>query len=516
MKRRALPRSLAELRGLRAARWYRESTRDQLGAFGPDSQRQQQTRAIESYGLVDTGVEWTVAHSGRTITRHPAWAEMLSRAGVDYDVLVVGYVSRFARSVEAHVDARRQMHAAGATILFADDRVLTSDEEEWERWIREVAEAESYSRRLARRVRQGLESRFHMHRDQWGRAPLGFRRTGGRPSTLVIDHDVMPRVVALFEQYAAGNVSHAELADRHGMIEQAVREILRNPVYNGWVRRGRRSAEEVRIEAPWRQSPPVSDELFERVQRALSARTFGGGPRRPNDVDPLAGLVYCECGRYLSLDGRSGNGSQRRRHLQPCDSWGDKVRRQQRWFVEPIEQQIAGIRLDERTIRRITAALSKPARLPDDLGRARIERQLRELAGDVAAGRLSDELYLVRARELREQLAELKADDGRRVSVPADRAEHYLRTIADAWERASDPHVRSRVIHAVYARIEIRGRDFAGVTLTPEAYAHGLALALPERVAMARRTGLRHALPTRSVPIVGRREWAAAAREGAA
>jgi len=35
------------------------------------------------------------------------------------------------------------------------------------------------------------------------------------------------------------------------------------------------------------------------------------------------------------------------------------------------------------------------------------------------------------------------------------------------------------VIHAVYERIEVRGLDFAEVKLTPEAYAHGLALALP-------------------------------------
>ena len=52
---RALPRSLEDLRGRRAARWIRESTAGQADNFGPDAQLEQQTRAIERWGLVDTG-----------------------------------------------------------------------------------------------------------------------------------------------------------------------------------------------------------------------------------------------------------------------------------------------------------------------------------------------------------------------------------------------------------------------------------------------------------------------------
>jgi hypothetical protein len=49
------------------------------------------------------------------------------------------------------------------------------------------------------------------------------------------------------------------------------------------------------------------------------------------------------------------------------------------------------------------------------------------------------------------------------------------------------------VIHAVYERIVIEGPRFVGLRLTPAAYRHGLALALPEAVmarpTMARPTG---------------------------
>ena len=44
-------------------------------------------------------------------------------------------------------------------------------------------------------------------------------------------------------------------------------------------------------------------------------------------------------------------------------------------------------------------------------------------------------------------------------------------------------------MHAIYERIVIAGPEIVGVRLTAAAYTHGLALALPEKVAMARPTG---------------------------
>ena len=62
-----LPESLDTLRGLRAARWIRESTERQTDRYGPDAQKEQQDRALERWQLVDSGLAWQVAHSGRTI-----------------------------------------------------------------------------------------------------------------------------------------------------------------------------------------------------------------------------------------------------------------------------------------------------------------------------------------------------------------------------------------------------------------------------------------------------------------
>jgi hypothetical protein len=61
------------------------------------------------------------------------------------------------------------------------------------------------------------------------------------------------------------------------------------------------------------------------------------------------------------------------------------------------------------------------------------------------------------------------------------------------------------VLHAIYDRITVAGPEIVGVRLTQAAYAHGLALALPEKVELARPTGVK---PTRtqsglkSIPIL--------------
>ena len=58
----------------------------------------------------------------------------------------------------------------------------------------------------------------------------------------------------------------------------------------------------------------------------------------------------------------------------------------------------------------------------------------------------------------------------------------------------------------------VRGREIASVRLTPAAYAHGLALALPEKVAMARPTGFGRSgthSGFRLIPVEGAEDWEA-------
>ena len=170
--------------------------------------------------------------------------------------------------------------------------------------------------------------------------------------------------------------------------------------------------------------------------------------------------------------------------------------------------QVAGIALDDFTIASVVAALvsnQQPA-----IDRARVDRQIRELALEHATGDLGDGTYLTRLKVLREQRDAIVERSA--AGLPGSCAVEWLRAIGEAIQTADVPKERADLMHAIYERITVAGPEIMGVRLTQAAYAHGLALALPEKVEMARLTGVGHALTTYRTPIEGRDEWLAAVR----
>ena len=81
---------------------------------------------------------------------------------------------------------------------------------------------------------------------------------------------------------------------------------------------------------------------------------------------------------------------------------------------------------------------------------------------------------------LRTQLAAF--DETANVGVPAERAVTWLRALRETWQQADVPEAKADLLHAIYERIVVNGPTFVAARLTPAAYAHGLALALPQVV----------------------------------
>ncbi len=484
---RHLPRSLDEIGGLRAARWIRESTVGQYDRFGPASQREQQDRFIERHGLLETGLTFQVAHSGTTVWRSPTMTEMLAeaRAGA-FDLLLAGYSDRWQRNLRRTLELLEDgLHPVGVALVMCDRRILSSDPHDWDELVAEAAGAERYSRRLSERITDGYAAKFDRRDDPGGRAGLGFRRLPEPPHTLEIDPDRMSIAVGLFERYALGNVSATQLEAETGLAATRIRMILMNPLYNGWIRR-HRGPSETRRPAAWRSRPPVSDDLWVRVEDVRRARTQGGGPRHRGRLDLLAGLLECSCGRRIRSDGRMGNTDRvAKLHTEPCGAWGSKARIPASTWEVPIVAQLGSLRVDNAMRAQITAVLSAGER-PVTMDRARLERQMRELALEHAAARLDDAEYLARMAHLRGELEIVGAQPAR--DLPARRATEWLDALAETWQKTDLVEEKSDVIHAVYERIVIEGPRFVGLRLTPAAYRHGLALALPDAV-MARPTG---------------------------
>ena len=474
------PGSLDELRGLRAARWIRESTAGQYDRYGPKSQHEQMDRFAERYGLVDSGIVYTVAESGRTVWRSTTMAEMLAaaRAG-SFDVLLTGYFDRWQRNLRRTLElVEDTLHPSGVTWVMCDRGLLSSDPRDWDQMVTEAHEAERYSRRLGERITDGYAAKFRHLADPGGHAPLGFLRS---PPThvLAIDTDKIGVAVRMFEEYASGTRSIEEVAGEFGLNDRRVNDMLKNPVYNGWV--GRKGE---LMPAPWRADPPVSDVLWERVAALRSSRARHGGSRSPARPDMLKGLLHCVCGQRIRTDGTMGT-PPRQRKMHPrhdeCSEWGPKASYSSDAYEPWVVGQVTGVRVDDATVERIVRVLSTPSVTPSDVGRARVERMKRDLALDHAAGQLDDATYLARMATLRTELATAEEREPTHVVASPDKVIAKLRALPETWAMAT-PDGRAELLNAIYERIVVRGPEFISARLTPDAYAMGLALALPEHV----------------------------------
>ena len=374
-----LPRSLDELAGLRAAHWGRESTGRQADRFGPAAQRAQREGAIARYRMIDSGIEWIVAHSGRTIASTTQFSEMLERAGHDYDVLVVGYVSRFARDLRTAVNARHELHLAGAVLLFADERVLSSDEDAWETWAREAVEAEAYSRRLGKRIREGYAAKVRDCADQGGGlVPLGFHRTSDR-KLLEVDPDRMPQAVAVWELAAQG-LADAAIAAQTDLSLWVVRGVLRSPLYAGRLRDGR----------PTSFPSPLEPSTIEAALAFRRGRTRAGNRLRQNRTYALSGggpLVCGRCGLAAKGDTRGRRTGEKvavYRHSdgKACPGWPVKevptavLDRQ-------VEALLTGAAPNRESAARIRAALARPIIGSDRVAITRLEAKLKKLTSEM-------------------------------------------------------------------------------------------------------------------------------------
>jgi esterase/lipase len=66
--------------------------------------------------------------------------------------------------------------------------------------------------------------------------------------------------------------------------------------------------------------------------------------------------------------------------------------------------------------------------------------------------------------------------------LPGHRAVEWLRALGESFQAVDVPKEKADLMHAIYKRITVAGLEIVGVRLTAAAYAHGLALALPERL----------------------------------
>ena len=465
-----LPATVDDLRGLRAARWIRESTAGQYDRYGPEVQGGQIAAAIRRLGLVDTGLAWSPAHSGSTVHGSPAMRAMLKAAGAGaFDVLVVARSDRWQRNLRQTLNLLEDdLHAAGVVVWFDDEQLLSSCERNWDQLVDEAKGAESWLRKHRRRVREGYAAKRASSRDPGGRPPVGFRRD---PTTKLVepDPDRLPVVLRAFE-LAADRRTDREVAAATCLPLFTVRGMLTSPLYVGRLRTGER--------AHW--APVVPPPLWEAVQAVRATRrTRDGRPalvRRPYALT----MLHCAgCGRHLIGD------TGRYRHPDPCDAF-TAVRREPRKrgrgqrvgmpghsyraveYEAIVRDVLADVSLGADRIAAVVEATRAPE--PDRLALARIGRE-RDTA--LARYRRDRDLHTLEATmtALDEQEAEAR-DRQPAPELSAAEVVAYLRDLPRLWDEAPDS--RRGLAESLFERVEVLGLRRMHLEPTPAAVAAGL------------------------------------------
>jgi DNA invertase Pin-like site-specific DNA recombinase len=468
-----LPRALDDLDARRAARWVRESTAGQYDNWGPDAQLELQDRTIERTGLIDTGLVWQSASSGRTVHLRPEFAAMREAAQSGaFDVLVVGYVSRFQRNLKQTLIAVDDLHAAGVAVLFCDERILSSDADRWDDFIREAHEAESYSRKLGRRIHEGLAAKRRRLGEPGGQPPYGYTRAG-RPPVLEPIPEQLAKARACFVAAAEG-LTDAEVAARVGLPFYTARGILTNPVYAGRLRDG----------TPTRVTALVEPPLWERAQLARSRYSRRHPGRSTKWRTYALSMLYCAaCGRHII-------GQQNRyRHNFACEGWlaakaparrafrhaTDHRHRGMSYPADAFEgivrQALSHVSANAKLVADVVGALSRQDPAPDPHLLSRIERER-----DAALGRYRRDRDGAALDGAMRRL-DAEARDGKLAPLlgpTAAEAIAYLGDLPGLWDQA-DGSGRRLLAEALFDRIDVLGVRKVRIHPSASAQAQGWA-----------------------------------------
>jgi site-specific DNA recombinase len=477
---RPLPQSAEDLRGLRAARWVRESTAGQYANYGPDSQRKLQDRALVSLGMSDSGLAWEPAQSGSTVYQGPAMASVLeaARAGA-FDVLVVAYVDRWQRNLRQTLNVLEDaLHPAGVVVWFCDEEILSSNDRAWDQLVDRAKAAESWLRLHRKRVREGLAAKLTMKRDPSGHPPFGFRRNEAK--LVEPDPERAQTVRAVFEASAMGR-SDREVAAQTGISLYRVRGMLTSPLYIGQLRDG--------DPASW--GPLVDLRIWNRVQEVRARRaTNAGRPAAPRRPYALSMLHCAACGRHLIGD------TGYYRHPDACAAFraatpewpydwhgrrdGKGYRRT--LYEDAIGKVLEQVQLGADVLVDVVSDVSHASASIDSVAIARIERERDAAIGRYRRDRDARALEVAMAR-LDAQEAEARRELEPEV-VPAPDAHRYLQELPATWralENGEGPG-RRMLAEALFDRLDVLGFRELVAHPTAHAVARGMLATLPQQM----------------------------------
>ncbi|MCU1309866.1 MAG: site-specific recombinase [Candidatus Angelobacter sp.] len=306
--------------------YLRVSTKEQMENLSMEIQEARCIEWCKARGITVQMVFHDDGKSART-TERPEFQKMLSliksrKGQIGY--VVVHDLSRFARNLENQVEVLTELGNANVLLRSVAEDV---DETAAGKLMRNIHGTfnQFFSDRNAERTKVGMEKSARIGRFPF-KAPIGYLnvRATRDSANLIPDPNRAALVKKAFELYSSGTVSRADALRQVTLLglttqkskpltAQSFENLLRNPVYAGWV-----------VIPAWglkeRGSfePLLTDEIFERVQDIMDGKRLAVVPNPRNNSDfPLRLFVRCaECS--VPLTGSSPKGRTKHYSYYHC------------------------------------------------------------------------------------------------------------------------------------------------------------------------------------------------------
>ena len=479
--------SFQELKGLRAEGYVRDSTLDQRDGFGPEIQKHNIERFSDSYGL-ELGNRWyTEFVSGRSAKHRSQFQRLLADARLDsFDVLLVDHTSRFGRNQADCIRHKDELQNLGKVVVFVSQGIISgSDRDFLNERINETLD-EQYSRNLSRYVSAGLVEKAS-HGFAVGPPPLGYkseRLPGRKGERKVPTSEAMPALVMLLRDYATGNFSFRDVADRlnaqnfrtrtgRPFTGASIRDVLDNRFYEGKVVYHQGLPDEVMVDGA-HEVPSEVKELWILCQeiKFLRRNTAAGHPRGQERHFPFARVLRCQrCGNpYYGEAVRSGDkedlrlSHERRGPGRHCEA-RPRSRSVQALMDQMATRVMPYLKLDTSWRSRVLDVLRAEEPIEQDQSQKdRLQRALDNLRKQHKWGDLSDQEY---RRERDPLIRQLELAD--RPQVPTEmpnleRAASLLKDLPTLWQHSGVTHEqRESLVREVFQRITIEGKEFVSI-----------------------------------------------------
>lgn len=303
-------------------------------------------------GLNIINVYMDKAKSG-TNDRRPDFQKMIRDAESGaFQYVIVYMLDRFARNRMDSMLNKAKLHDCGVKVLSAIENISDSEEGEFFEMFLEW-NAEKYSKRLSKRVRDGLDTSVSNGTFTGGTLIFGYKldkieitgKKGKYIQKVVLDEPNAEIIRFVFTEYAKGtsknDIAKAlnEQGHRHKGQEFKGRHLdhwLVNEKYTGSFSFGGRQCENM-------YPPIISREIFEQAQDRLVANRYFQRPEREEDRKPyiLTGKYFCgHCGTALVADGGTSNTGKAHQYYC-CKQVRKKVCDKKREIKEEIELYVA-------------------------------------------------------------------------------------------------------------------------------------------------------------------------------